>query len=223
MFLLLPSPIFASTPFAHTGAALPLTSWRQVGIGLIKRMTALAVCLPRLLGQEAFTTQDVYAPGNGLKVRWIDTASVSAKVVKIKSCWNWAYQQLIRYPVRMSIHVYRNVEAPISISGIARPIPAALGLVYERPEPLFKRARTKSGVAFATTEPPATLLDPRWPRAELGTALLADTPHRTRMPFGRLPLHLTLLSWGATPEGVSAPLRPFHVLYFTRNGGQKCR
>jgi len=75
--------------------------------------------------------------GYRLKMLWINTSSVVAKMVKYQSFWNWAYQKFISKAVRDLGEFRIYTKCSISSSSPC-PKPACVGFVDFDPKPFFR-------------------------------------------------------------------------------------
>ena len=69
-----------------------------------------------------------------LKVRWINTRSVTTKMVELHSIRDGAYQPLVAKAMRLLEYVTRHLEMPITIASVGSPNPAGIRLLNLRPE-----------------------------------------------------------------------------------------
>lgn len=89
--------------------------------------------------RNGIPTKDIFPWCHGLKVVWIYTKSVSAKMIKMGAVWDFAFKKKIGKPVSIPTPVSRVSGSKDSVKNLgvlnvswrggARPVPAGVGLV----------------------------------------------------------------------------------------------
>jgi len=123
-------------PFRVTLAAIPVTEFVDVGIGIRESMTVPTV-RKSALQFHARSAPKVLSVGHRLKMGGINASPISAKVVELKPLRNVAYQKFVTEAMGWNA-VRLDAELPVALTNeCASPKPTSVRLGDKRPEALF--------------------------------------------------------------------------------------
>lgn len=118
-------------------SASSLSQFINMRIFLSKFVTATALlfsCIDSLIG---FATKSVLSTSYLLKMIWIYARSISAKMIKLESFFNWTSHTFIKENVS-SLHFTKSIITTVSISSAGCPRPTGWSLFNFCPESFFQ-------------------------------------------------------------------------------------